>query len=136
MVAVVDADVVDIDPAIPFWPSTLKVPARVSVTAALAPCAMLLVTVMVATVAEVCSTVMPVTFALNVKSSPFTVLMVEASIVPEVALTLKMLVLVVLEAEFAVSVNAGVLTSTIIEPLTFRIEVAGSPLAWLPYSTV
>ncbi len=95
---------------------------------------MLLVTVMVATVAEVCSTVMSVMFALKVKSSPLTVLMVEASIVPEVALTLKMLVLVVLEAEFAVSVKAGVLTSTIIEPLTLSTEVAGSPLVRLPYS--
>jgi len=37
IVAVVVAEVVDIEPAIPFWPSTLKVPARVSVTAWLAP---------------------------------------------------------------------------------------------------
>ena len=91
---------------------------------------------MVATVAEVCSTDMPVMFALNVKSTPFTVLMVDASTVPEVALTLKMLVLVALEAELAVRVNAGVETSTVMLPLTFKIEVAGSPLVRLPYSTV
>jgi hypothetical protein len=96
----------------------------------------LLVTVIVATVADVCSTVMPVMLALNVKSTQFTVLMVDASTVPEVALTLKMLVLVALVAEFAVKVNAGVETSTVMFPLTFKIEVAGSPLVRLPYSTV
>jgi hypothetical protein len=97
---------------------------------------MLLVTVIVATVDEVCSTVMPVMLPLNVKSTPLTVLMVDASTVPEVAFTLKMLVLVALVAEFAVKVNAGVETSTVMLPLTFKIAVAGSPLVRLPYSTV
>ena len=96
----------------------------------------MLVTVIVATVAEVCSTVMPVMLALKLKSTPLTVLMVDASTVPEVALTLKMLVLVVLDAELAVRVNAGVETSTVMLPLTFNIEVAGSPFVRLPYSTV
>ena len=97
---------------------------------------MLLVTVIVATVDEVCSTEMPVMFELKLKSSPFTVLIVEASTVPVVAVTLKTLVLLVLEAEFEVNVNAGVLTSTVIDALTFKILVAGSPLLRLPYSTV
>jgi hypothetical protein len=62
--------------------------------------------------------------------------MVEASIVPEVAVTLKMFVLLVLEAEFAVNVNVGVETSTVMLALTFRTDVAGSPVERLPYSTV
>jgi hypothetical protein len=91
---------------------------------------------MVATVAEVCSTVIPVMLPLNVKSTPSTVLMLDASTVPEVAFTLKMLVLLVLDVEFAVKVNAGVETSMVMFPLTFKIDVAGSPFLRLPYSTV
>jgi hypothetical protein len=53
IVAVVDADVVDMVPAIPFWPKKANVPALVSVTDAVVPDATLLFTVIVQTVFEV-----------------------------------------------------------------------------------
>jgi hypothetical protein len=86
-------------------------------------------------VLEVCVTEMPVMFALKVKSSPATVLMVEQSIVEVVAVTVKLLVFVAPVAELAARVNAGVVASTAIEPETFKIEVAGSPEVVEPYST-
>ena len=111
-------------------------PDLLRVTAALVPAATLLVTVRVATVEEVCSTVMPVMFDVNAKSWPATVLIVDASIVPEVAVTLNVLVLVVPEAETAVSVKAGMVASTGIDALTANTVVETSPVGRPPYSTV
>ena len=53
IVVVVVADAAAMVPEIPLWPRILKVPDFVRVTAALVPCATLLVTVIVQTVLEV-----------------------------------------------------------------------------------
>ena len=75
-------------------------------------------------------------FAVKVKSSPATVLIVEQSIVPGEVVTLKMFVFVVPVVAAAVRVAAGALASTVIEAVTVNGAVAGSPVVREPYSTV
>ena len=135
IVTVVVAEVVAIVPAILFWPSTENVPALVSVTAALVPPATVLVTVIVQTVFEVCATEIELMFAVKVKSSPAVLPIVEQSIVPVVAVTVKVLVLVVPEAELAAKAKTGVVASTAMVAVVFKTAVAGSPAAVEPYST-
>ena len=74
-------------------------------------------------------------FALKVKSSPATELIVEQSIPTAEAVIVKVLVFVLPVAELAAKVAVGAVASTPMVALTFSNEVAGSPFEAEPYST-
>lgn len=113
-----------------------KVPALVKVIVPLEPLAIALVAVMVQTVFEVWATLIEV-MLVKVKSTPLVVLTVEQSIVPVVAVIVKLFVLVVPVAEVAANASTGVVASITKLPVDFRVEVAReSPVTWSPYSTV
>ena len=102
----------------------------------LAPPAIALVAVIVQTVFDVCATEIEL-MLVKLKSVPFEVLMVEQSMVPVVAVIVKVLVFVVPVAEVAAKTNTGVVASMTRLAVAFKLVVAReSPVVWLPNSTV